>query len=156
MPWYVLYTKPKCEKKVESNLRKLGIKAYCPIRIERRQWSDRIKKVEIPLLPSMVLVNLEDKERDTVFQIPGASRYLFWMGKPATVSEQEIEALYEIETNQVNIIKVEPLQKGSEIDIKNFGSESKKGVIKKISGNQCWVTLKNLGYTVKLKLPCDS
>lgn len=152
MPWYVLLTKPKFEKKVESNLGKIGIKAYCPTRIEHRQWSDRIKKVETPLLPSMILVELQNKDRDLVFQVAGALRYLFWMGKPAEVSQQEIDVLIEMENNQVNIIKVEQLQEGSEIDIENLGSGSKKGVIKKISGNQCWVVLKNLGYVVKLRI----
>ncbi|WP_107040079.1 UpxY family transcription antiterminator [Brumimicrobium mesophilum] len=152
MPWYVLITKPKCEKKVEANLSKIGVKSYCPTRIERRQWSDRIKKVEIPLLPSMILVELLENERDIVFQVPGSLRYLFWMGKPAIVSDQEIEILNEIESDQVNFVKVEKLQEGNEIDIENLGSESKKGVIKKISGNQCWVTLKNLGYTIKFNI----
>lgn len=152
MPWYVLLTKPKSEKKVEARLIQLGINAYCPTRIERRQWSDRIKKVETPLLPSMILVKLEDKDRDIVFEVPGASRYLFWMGKPAEVSEEEIEVLKEMSENQTNIISVEQLREGSEIDITNLGSEVKKGVVKKISGNQCWVVLKNLGYVVKLRI----
>ena len=152
MPWYVLITKPKSEKKVETRLLQIGIKAYCPTRIERRQWSDRIKKVETPLLPSMILVNLADKEREIVFDVPGVSRYLFWMGKAAEVSEQEIEVLNEMRDNQANIIAVEQLKEGSEIDITNLGSETKKGVVKKISGNHCWVVLKNLGYVVKFSI----
>ena len=152
MPWYVLITKPRNEKKVETRLLQIGIEAYCPTRIESRQWSDRIKKVETPLLPSMILVNLKDKEREIVFDIPGSSRYLFWMGKPAQVSKEEIDVLNEMKNNQANVIAVEQIKEGSEIDITNFGSETKKGVVKKISGNQCWVILKNLGYVVKMKL----
>ncbi|PWH86398.1 UpxY family transcription antiterminator [Brumimicrobium oceani] len=152
MPWYVLLTKPKSEKKVESRLLQLDVKAYCPTRIERRQWSDRIKKVETPLLPSMILVNLEDKERDIVFEIPGAVRYLFWMGKPAQVSEQEIDVLKEMSENQANVLSVEKIEVGKEVEIDNLGSEKQKGVIKKISGNQCWILLKNLGYVVKLRI----
>ena len=152
MPWYVLLTKPKNEKKVESRLLQLGVEAYCPTRIERRQWSDRIKKVETPLLPSMILVNIKDKDREIVFDGPGVSRYLFWMGKPAEVSQQEIDVLNEMSKNQTNIISVEQLKEGSEIDITNLGSETQKGVVKKISGNQCWVVLKNLWYVVKMKL----
>lgn len=152
MPWYVLLTKPKNEKKVESRLLQLGVEAYCPTRIEHRQWSDRIKKVETPLLPSMILVNIKDKDREIVFDVPGVSRYLFWMGKPAEVSQQEIDVLNEMSKNQTNIISVEQLKEGSEIDITNLGSETQKGVVRKISGNQCWVVLKNLGYVVKMKL----
>ncbi|RFC54793.1 UpxY family transcription antiterminator [Brumimicrobium aurantiacum] len=152
MPWYVLITKPKCEKKVESRLLQQGIEAYCPTRIERRQWSDRIKKVETPMLPSMLLVNLKDNERDLVFEVPGVLRYLFWLGKPAEVSQQEVDVLNEMSENHANIVSVDKIKEGSEIDVTNFGTETKKGVVKKISGNQCWVLLKNLGYIVRLKL----
>src|SRR5690554_12771 len=134
MPWYVLKTKPRSEKKVEDRLLKLGIEAFCPTRIERRQWSDRIKKVETPLLPSMILVNLEDKERDLVFDAPGALRYLFWMGKPARVTEQEIEVLKEMKDKKSNVLSVEKIEVGKEVEIDKLGSEKLKGVVKKISG----------------------
>lgn len=152
MPWYVLITKPKSEKKVETRLINIGIDVCCPTRIERKQWSDRVKKVEVPLLPSMVLVNLLDKERAEVFQVPGALRYLYWMGKPAEVSQQEVDALKEMTENQANIIEVTELKEGDEIKLENLGSGVKKGIVKHISGNQCWVVLKNLGYVVKLKI----
>lgn len=64
------------------------------------------------------------------------------MGKPAKVSEHEIDVLKEMSENQANIISVEQLKEGSEIDITNLGSETQKGVVRKISGNQCWVVLK--------------
>jgi transcription antitermination factor NusG len=59
MPWFVLYTQPRNEKKVAERLEKLGIKAYCPMTIQVRQWSDRKKKVEVPLLNSYVFVPIE-------------------------------------------------------------------------------------------------
>ena len=58
-----------------------------------KQWSDRKKKVEIPLINSYVFVNIEDKNRNIVFEVSGVVRYLFWLGKPAVIQEQEIEAL---------------------------------------------------------------
>ena len=45
MNWYVLHTKPRCEKKVEEQLLlSLGINAYCPTRSEIKLWSDRKKR----------------------------------------------------------------------------------------------------------------
>ena len=56
MNWYVLHTKLRCEKKAQEQLLSMGIKAYCPTRNEIRLWSDRKKRIEVPVLPSMVLV----------------------------------------------------------------------------------------------------
>ena len=61
--WFVLVTKPRNEQKVESRLNDIGIQAYCPVRTELRQWSDRKKKIKVPLLPSMLLVKLPNNLR---------------------------------------------------------------------------------------------
>src|SRR5690606_29574308 len=100
MPWYVLHTKPRNEKKVATRLEAMGITAYCPLRMEVRQWSDRKKQVSVPLLPSMILVQLQEKDRAMVFQVPGAVRYLHWLGKPALVTQAEVEVLREIQAQK--------------------------------------------------------
>ena len=81
MNWYVLHTKPRHEKKVEKDLLGIGIDAYCPKRTEYRVWSDRKKKIEKPLLPSMVLVRIDEKELNNVFYSNSVLRYMFWLGK---------------------------------------------------------------------------
>ena len=93
MNWYVLHTKPRNEKKVEEQLLSLGINAYCPKKTEIRLWSDRKKKIEVPLLPSMVLVKLNNNDINRVFESAGVIRYMFWMGKRAIVRQSEIDIL---------------------------------------------------------------
>ena len=56
MNWYVLHTKPRCEKKVEEQLLSLGINAYCPTRSEIKIWSDRKKKIFNPFYPQWFLL----------------------------------------------------------------------------------------------------
>lgn len=56
MNWYVLYTEPRSEKKAEKQLLSLGINAYCVTHSKVRLWSDRIKNVNVPESPSMLLV----------------------------------------------------------------------------------------------------
>ena len=91
--WYVLYTKPKNEKKVAEQLSDLDIEVYCPLVKTIKVWSDRKKKVTEPLFRSYVFVNITEAQRDDVFEAYGVVRYLFWLGKPAVVREEEIEAI---------------------------------------------------------------
>ena len=93
MKWFVLYTRPQYEIKVAEALQGLGIRAYCPVYTQLKQYSDRKKKVEKPLLKSYVLVKIADQDREQVFAIPGVVRYVFWLGKPAVVREEEIELM---------------------------------------------------------------
>ena len=149
--WHVIYTKPRAEKKVEERLNDFGISAYCPVKEEIKQWSDRKKKILVPVLPSMVLVNIDEKQRNRVFDILGVVRYMFWLGKHATVKEEEVDSLKTLLT-QNNIVsqKTETFKVGEIINV--LGFENQSGIIKKISPNRIWVVLKNLGYVIKLKI----
>ena len=149
--WHVIYTKPRAEKKVEERLNNFGIEAYCPVKQEVKQWSDRKKKIFVPVLPSMVLVNIDEKERNKVFDIPGVVRYMFWLGKHALVKEEEVDSLKTLLT-QNNIVSQDTitLKVGEKVNVPGF--ENQSGIIKKISTNQIWVVLNNLGYVIKLKI----
>ncbi|MCK0123667.1 UpxY family transcription antiterminator [Gelidibacter sp. F2691] len=152
MAWHVLITKPKFELKVAERLTEMGYDVCCPTRVEIRQWSDRKKKVVVPLLPSMVLINISEKQRAEVFLVNGAVRYLFWLGKPAIVPTEEVEVLQDIASKKQNVISTEKIGVGQEVDLERFGLKEKKGTVKYISGNQCWVVLHKLGYVVKLEI----
>ena len=152
MNWYVLHTKPRNEKKVEEILISLGINAYCPTRSELRFWSDRKKRIEVPVLPSMVLVNINDKDINKVFQCSSVIRYMFWLGKRAIVRQSEIDILKKYLKGDYNFInsKVSDIKVGDNFSLPSFNNET--GSVNRISNNNIWIYLKSIGYSVKLKL----
>ena len=151
MNWFILHTKPRFEKKVEERLLSLGIQAYCPTRKEIRIWSDRKRKIDVPLLPSMVLVRLEEKHVNDVFNVNGVIRYMFWLGKRAIVREKEIDILKKyLKGNRLINQETFKIKSGDIIDIPEFKNES--GFVGRVSKNNAWVFLENLGYTIKLNL----
>jgi transcription antitermination factor NusG len=150
MSWNVIYTKSRSEKKVEERLKNIGIEAYCPVRTEVKFWSDRKKSILVPVLPSMVLVKIDKNKRNQVFDIPGVVRYMFWLKKHAVVRDSEVDSLkLLLKSNNIIEQNVEAYNVGDEIKISSF--EDQLGIIKKISKNQIWVVLKQLGYVIKLK-----
>jgi len=150
--WFVLVTKPRNEKKVESRLNEIGIEAYCPVRTELRQWSDRKKKIKTPLLPSMLLVKISNNLRDIVFDIPHVRRYLFWKGQPAVVREDEVAVLRKVADQEFSSVTLQKFAPGTKIDLKPFGISDSIGTIKYTSGNQCCVVIDSLGYMLKFQL----
>ena len=150
MSWNVIYTKSRSEKKVEERLKNIGIEAYCPVRTELKFWSDRKKSILVPVLPSMVLVKIEKNNRNQVFDIPGVVRYMFWLKKHAVVRDSEVDSLkLLLESNNIIEQNVASCNVGDEIKISSL--KDQLGIIKKISNNQIWVVLKQLGYVIKLK-----
>jgi len=151
MSWNVIYTKSRCEKKVEERLKNIGIEAFCPVRTEVKFWSDRKKSILVPVLPSMVLVKIEKNKRNQVFDIPGVVRYMFWLKKHAVVRDNEVDSLkLLLKSNNIIEQNVASYNVGDEIKISSL--EDQPGIIKKVSKNQIWVVLKQLGYVIKLKI----
>jgi len=150
--WYVLHTKPRSEKKVEEKLLSLGISAYCPTRSEIRFWSDRKKRIQVPVLPSMVLVNIDTKDINRVFESSGVIRYMFWLGKRAIVRQEEVDILKKYLNGSYNFIntKFSNIKVGDDFSLSSFNNES--GIVNRISNNNIWIYLKSIGYSVKLKL----
>lgn len=145
MNWYVIYTKHRHEKKVEADLISKGIEAYCPTKIEYKFWSDRVKKINSPVLPSMVLVRIEDNRLNSVFCSSSVIRYMFWLGKRAVVTDNEVFQLRESLSNS-KILKNEI---GSKVGVSSFGNNM--GVVEKISKNKIWVSLDEICYKLKLE-----
>ena len=146
--WFVLFTKPRHELKVLERLISFGIETYTPTKIVTRKWSDRKKKITIALLPSMVLVNLENKDPNIVFDIPGVVRYLFDQGKRAVVSNVEVVAMQFYQNNTLQIDKNE-LKIGDTVKVPLLEQEA---ILLSKKGKNCIAQLKKLGAIVSFQL----
>ena len=152
MFWFVLYVKAQSERKVALALRKKHIEVFCPTRTEIRQWSDRKKKVEHPLFKSYVFVKLLEKDRNRVFEVPNVVRYLFWLGKPAIVRDEEIKVIKEwIKDDSIDELSLSQYSAGDEIVIKKGVLRNQKAIIQHVDRKYMRLVLKNLGIIVQAK-----
>ena len=146
--WFVLCNKPRNELKVLNRLLSIGVDAYTPSRIELRQWSDRKKKVIVPLLPSMVLVRLDEKKVHKVFEIPGVVRYLFEYGKRVEVSNEEVVAMQSFVENTFTV-QESKLVVGATVQVPLLDQEAQ---LLSVKGKNCIAQLKKLGAIVSFQL----
>ena len=146
--WFVIYTKPRTEIKVSQRLSVLWIENYTPTRMEIRQWSDRKKKIAVALLPSMVLVNLNEKEVNKVFEVAGVVRYLFENQKRAEVSNEEVFAMKYYLENTYHSNKKE-LIIGKTVKVPLLEEEA---TVISVKGKNCLAQLKKLGAIVSFQL----
>lgn len=151
MNWYVVYTKPKWEKKVAERLNDIGVVAYCPLITKISQWSDRKKKISVPLFNSYIFVHIEDKFRNQVFEVPGAVRYLFWLGKPAEVKDSEIETIKNwLSAPNKFEVAVDQWKKGDAIVLESGPFKSQSAVIMEVKQNEYILILESLGCVLKV------
>tara|TARA_B110000503_G_C7080585_1_gene384957 strand:- start:733 stop:1194 length:462 start_codon:yes stop_codon:yes gene_type:complete len=151
MNWHVLYTKPKWEKKTAEQLIKIGINCYCPTVVKVRQWSDRKKKVEVPLFNNYIFVQLDEKDRNNVFISPGVVRYLFWLGKHAVVKDFEINTIKEWLTVDNTEVSVSAYKIGQKVKLDSGVFSEQYAVVKDITKTHYVLILESLGCVLKIK-----
>ncbi len=93
LKWYVVKTNSRAEKKVQERLELLGLTVYLPLVTTIKQWSDRKKKVEVPLISSTVFLQCEEADLKKLFTVLGFHSLLYFLGKPAIVRDYEIKNL---------------------------------------------------------------
>ena len=158
MPWYVLHTKPRNEKKVTRLLEQKGGRGYCPLRESRRQWSDRKNKVAEPVFKSYVFVYIDDykEENVKVLMTAGAVRFLWWVGKPGVVREEEIQAIKDFLENYKNAEITVDFKPGEIVEVMEGPFKENKGELIQVRGNIAVIHIKALGFSMKAQIPVQS
>ncbi len=151
MNWYALYTKPRYEKKVAERLLQLGIEVYCPLVITFKKWSDRNKKVESPLLPSYLFVKLEAADRNLVFQVPGIVQFVYWLGKPAIIKSQEIEALKSSLKEPIVKVEIGNLKPKDIVKIDKGPFKGELANVQKVSSSKITLSLPSLNLLLTIE-----
>ena len=151
-----MYTKPRSEKKVAERLHEQGYEMYCPLIKTVRQWSDRKKKVQLPMFPSYVFCRTNEVERQDLLQDPGILNFVFWLGKPAVIRDEEIEAIRTI-SDIGEEIKVEAnnLERGQVVKIPEGPFKGLNGRVDKIDKRKVIVFVEQLDCMVNFRYALD-
>jgi transcriptional antiterminator RfaH len=90
--WYVLYTKPRHEKKVSEKIAQCRLTYFLPTIKSLRTWCDRKKFIEVPMFPSYIFVYLHNVEEYYMgLHIDGVFKYVKTGKQIARVSENIIK-----------------------------------------------------------------
>lgn len=153
--WYVMQTKPRNERNVLRQVEQKGIEVFLPSIEKIRLWSDRKKKVQIPLFAGYIFIYGNDEERiRAITETIGALRYIFYEKRPAVVSEREIEVIRQtiIEPDKISI-EEKKIKKGDLIVVSRGIFKGMKGYVNEFRGNyKLTVNLEELSYSFSIIL----
>ena len=125
--WFVLYTRPRHEKFVESQFLNKGIEAFTPRRILRKKWSDRVKRIEEPLFKSYCFVKFSLKDKTKIASQKGVVHIVHFRGHYIPIDESVINSLKILIENSIKLDPYPYLKKGDKVVIK-------KGPLKDLEG----------------------
>ena len=147
--WYVVYTKPRWEKKVHKLFGEKGIESYCPLNKVQKKWSDRVKTVHEPLFKSYVFVKISEEEKTQTRMVNGVVNFVYWLGKPAVVRETEI-ALIRRFLNEYETVQAQPLvlKENMKVRIERGAFTDKEATIVKLLNNKVQLNIEAIGYSL--------
>ena len=144
--WYAVYTRPRWEKKVAALLDNKGIEHYCPLNKVTRQWSDRKKVVMEPLFKGYVFVQVREDKKWDLLSINGIVNYVYWLGKPARIRDEEIDTIRKFLNEFEDVEVVEGLLPvNSTVRIKQGVLMNYQGLLLEVSGNKAKVKILSMG-----------
>lgn len=157
MQWYALYANSRAEKKIGETLAAAGIVTYVPLVKTMRQWSDRKKMIELPLLNGYVFVKALQTQFDRILQTRGVVNFVRSEGKIATIREVEINRLkqlvelgYQIDSSAIK----RRYNEGDKIKINSGPLKDIEGfVVNQKENRYIEVLLESIGQCIKVKLP---
>jgi transcription termination/antitermination protein NusG len=143
--WFAVYTKLNCERKVSTILTKKGITNLLPLMqndIQKR------KNGSLPVFPNMVFLHLELENIQKVLQIPEVINFIYWLGKPASIKEVEIEVIqrFILEHKNVSIQKIEVNREEGVRIITSIDEKTTQKSLPKIETVK--ITLPSLGFAL--------
>lgn len=147
--WYAVYTRPRWEKKVADLLVKKHIENYCPLNKVIRQWADRKKLVLEPLFTSYVFVHAEIAEHLAIKQTDGIMNFVYWLGQPAVIRDEEIDAIKEFldEYRNVQLEKIN-VNMHDRVRISSGPLMAREGDVIEVRNRTVKVQLPSLGYAM--------
>lgn len=155
--WYALYVRSRWEKKCAQQIEENGYTVYLPLIKTLRQWSDRKKMVEIPLISSYVFVNVNEKEYYNILETPGVVSYVTFEGKAAPIRESQIDIMRNAIEGNLKIEAVDRILKsGQKVKIISGPLKGNEGeYIETAHKSNFIISLSNIGFSLTVEINAD-
>ncbi|MEL7002733.1 MAG: UpxY family transcription antiterminator [Bacteroidota bacterium] len=133
--WHVAYTKPRYEKKITDRLHENKIETFLPVVNTIRQWSDRKKKLAVPLFPNYVFVNIKAFDRYKVLKVSGVTKFVSIERTPVIVPDSEIKSIKMLLEDQVSINTEDYYSIGERVRVTKGALMGTEGILIEKRGN---------------------
>ncbi len=129
--WYAVMTRPRHEKKVAKELEQNSVVSYLPLATELRRWSDRQKKVELPLFPGYIFVRLVPTAQNkvSVLRLGGVLHFVGASGHGAPILRFRDRTIRTILSHNVPVTPTGFLRVGQRVRIRGGALDGVEGVL---------------------------
>jgi transcription antitermination factor NusG len=132
--WFALNTKFRYEDYVAKQLGGKGYETFLPVYQSRRRWSDRVKKVELPVFPGYLFCRFDAMNRLPILTTPGLIQIVGFGKTPIPVDDAEIAALQAALGGNVEREPWPYLQIGQKVRVEYGSLRGVEGILLQVKG----------------------
>ena len=131
-------------------LEEKGIENYCPLNKVIKQWSDRRKVILEPIFKSYVFVQIADAGKWDLKKVNGILNFVYWLGKPAVIKDEEIDTIRKFlnEFSNVEVVESNQLTVNTKVRIRQGVMMNYHGILVELSGNRAKVKIDSMGISL--------
>jgi len=135
--WYALHTRARHEKAIERRLRDQGMETFVPTTIQEHRWSDRKKKVEVPLFSCYVFIRsaLSAEDRTRVYQVESVHGLVGTRGSSLPIPDDQIESIQKVLTQTAPWRSYPFLKIGQRVRVRGGAMDGVEGVFLSENGD---------------------
>ncbi len=136
--WYAVHVRARHEKKVKNYLEEKGIAAYLPLLSEMHDWSDRRKRVEVPLFPCYLFVSLvpTPETRVSVLRAWGVLGFVGSERHGTPIPDKQIEDIRTLLANGIPVMAHPFLAVGQRVRIRGGSLDGVEGILTDLKGDR--------------------
>jgi len=127
--WYAVHTRSRHEKRVADQLSSKNLDFFLPLYESVRRWKDRKVRIEMPLFPGYMFVQIPLRERLRVLEVPGVVKLVSFSGEPVPLPDSDINQLRQ---GLASKLKAEPhpyLKIGQKVLVKHGPLTGMEGIL---------------------------
>jgi transcription antitermination factor NusG len=135
--WYALHTRARHERSVEQRLKEEGMETVVPMAVEVHRWSDRKKKVEVPLFNCYVFIRcaLTAEDRARVYRVESVHGFVGSRGHSLPIPNEQIESIRKVITQPAPWRSYPFLKIGQRVRVRGGAMDGVEGVFLSENGN---------------------
>jgi transcription antitermination factor NusG len=155
--WYAIRVRSNQEKHVAASLAGKGLECFLPSYHKVSRWTDRVKKIELPLFAGYVFSRFDAARRLPVLSTPGVFQILGNVNGPLPVDEAELEAIRRLTTSGRPVLPWPDLQAGDAVVVEHGPLAGARGILLRVK-DECRLvaSLTLLQRSVAVELNCDA
>jgi transcription antitermination factor NusG len=132
--WFALHVRTRYERVAATLISGKRYECFLPTYLCRRQWSDRIKEIELPLFPGYLFCRFDPLQRLPILTVPGVISIVGVAKTPVPVDQAEIASLRVLVNSRLDKEPWPYLRIGQAVRIEHGALRGLEGILSHVGG----------------------